>query len=108
MDHRRIIRSSARRETRQYAAILAHEELLEIPGDVPRKLRALARQQTVQLVTVMAVDLQLAAQRKAHAIVQVAECLDLRLGVRLLPGKLVARQAQHAEALGLVLLIEVL
>ncbi|MNG26417.1 hypothetical protein D3C84_1114090 [compost metagenome] len=55
----------------------------------------------------MPVDFQLAGQRKGHAIVEAAEILDLLLGPRFLPGKLVARQAQHAEAFALVLLIEV-
>ncbi|MNR33462.1 hypothetical protein D3C85_1511360 [compost metagenome] len=55
----------------------------------------------------MPVDFQLAGQRKGHAIVEAAEILDFLLGPRFLPGKLVARQAQDAEALGLELLIEV-
>ena len=51
------------------------------------------------------VDLQLAPQREAHPVVEAAELGDLRLAARLLPGELVARQAQHAETLALELLI---
>ncbi|MNN57388.1 hypothetical protein D3C81_1723750 [compost metagenome] len=59
-------------------------------------------------MAVMAVDLDLGAQREADPVVEAAERADLRLAARLLSGELVARQAQHAEAALAVLLMEML
>jgi hypothetical protein len=81
-----IIRRRTRRESRQYATVLAEQEFFEIPGDITREFGTLARQQAVQLMTLMTVDFQLAGQRKGHAIVEAAKRLDLLLGARLLPG----------------------
>src|SRR5471032_852013 len=107
MNDRRIIRCGTWRKPRQHPAIFTKQEFFEVPGDIPRKLRALARQQTVELMTVMTVDFQLAGQWKRHAIVEAAKLLDLLLRTRFLPGKLVARQAQHTETLCLVLLVKI-
>ena len=74
----------------------------------PGNSAPLARQQPIQRMTAGAVDLQFAAQRKAHAIGEAAELADIGLAARLLPGKLVARQAQHMKALSPIVLIEIL
>src|SRR3989338_9640845 len=95
---RRVIGGGTRAEARQHPTILADQELLEVPGDIPREFRALARQQTVQRVPLMAVDLQLVTQRKADAVGAAAKGLDLGFAARLLPGELVAGQPEHAEA----------
>lgn len=46
-DQRWVVRRGAGRETRQYAAILADQKFLEVPGDVAGVLGALARQQAI-------------------------------------------------------------
>lgn len=46
-DQGRIFQGGTRRKPRQHTAIRADEKLLEIPGDLARKLRALARQQPI-------------------------------------------------------------
>ena len=108
LHHRRIIRRRARRKTRQHPPVLAHQELLEVPGNVARELRPLTRQQSVQRMALRPVDLQLGTQREAHPVVEAAELLNFLFAARLLPGKLVARKAKHVEALVLVILVEVL
>src|SRR3990167_2277620 len=106
LDQARVIWRGARREARQYTAIVTDEELLEIPGDITWKLGALACQQTIQRMAVRPIHLKLAAQREGHAIVETAERANGVLAVGLLLSKLIARQPEHAEALSFVLLIE--
>ena len=57
---------------------------------------------------IRAVDVDLAAQWKSHAVVQATELADFFLAARFLTGKLVAGQAKHGKPLVLVLLVEVL
>ena len=53
----------------------------------------------------VAIDIDLGHHGKAHAVVQLAEGLDLIIGARLLRAKLIARKAKNFEALALILII---
>ena len=59
-------------------------------------------------MAVRAVHFDLRAQRKRHVIADRAEAHDLRFRARLLRAELVARKADHREALSLQLAIQAL
>ena len=99
LDNRRIVRRRARRKTRQNTTILTDQEFFEVPGDIPWKLGAFTGQQAIELMAARTIDLKLATQRKAHAVVETAKLLDLGFGARFLPGKLITWQPKDAEAL---------
>ena len=55
---------------------------------------------------VVAVDVDLGEHREGHAVVDLAELADLLLGAGLLAAELVAREAEHDEALVVQVLVE--
>jgi hypothetical protein len=66
-----------RGKPRQHPTVLAHQEFFEVPGDLARELGAFACQQTIELVTIRAIDVKLAAHRESHPVVEAAERLNV-------------------------------
>src|SRR5690606_25216242 len=108
LDQLRILWRGTRREAGQHTTVPIDEKLLEIPADIARKIRTLARQQTIQRVTLRTVDLKLAAQGKADAVVFGTELQDRRITTRLLRAELVTGDAKHAETTLLITLMQLL
>src|SRR5262245_55582617 len=103
-------RLDARVEARPHAAVLPDQELGEVPLDVAGAvgLRLLAREPGVERRAIGAVHLDLREHREGDAVARLAERLDLGLGPRLLPPELVAREAEHGEAVAQVLVVDLL
>src|SRR3954449_9963409 len=80
-------------------ALWRHEELLEVPLDVAGLALGVVRrrQALVQLVTIVAVDVDLLGHREGNAVGRRAEGLDLFRRTGLLATELVARHTQHRE-----------
>ena len=87
-------------------AVAADEKLGEVPADLAGERRVRTRQRLVERMMIFAVHLQLGEHRESHIIFGRAEGLDIRFRPRLLMQKLVAREAQHHQALALVFLIQ--
>ena len=93
-------------------AILANQELLKVPLDTlqAHQSRLLRLQPLKHGVRTVAVDVDLAEHGKGHAVVDLAEGLDLVVGARVLVVELVAREAEDLKVgvFGLDLLVEFL
>ena len=86
-------------------AILADEELVEVPLDVTGERRIFAREYLVERVAVRAVDLDLVEQRESHAVLAGAELLDLLIRARFLGAELVAGETGDDQTFILILLV---
>src|SRR5207244_3977483 len=97
------LREHQRREARDDVAVAADEELLEVPADVAGVALGVGGlgERLVQRVATLAVDLHLLGEREGHAVVRLAERLDLVGRTRLLLTELVARDPDHVETLAL-------
>src|ERR1022692_912129 len=97
-------RRCRRSETLDDVAFLVHQELREVPLDaIAQQATLFALQKLEDRMRVVAVDLDLREQRKVHAVIDLAEGLDLVIGPGLLMAELVARKAEHLQAAVLVL-----
>jgi len=103
------------RKPRLDLAIPPDQELLEVPLDPlqPEHAGLLALHPLVQRIGVGAVDLGLAQDGEGHAVVELAEALDVVVGAGLLVAELVAGEAEDLEvrvggAEGFVQLLETL
>src|ERR1039457_3643744 len=108
LDLRLDCRGRCRRgESLHHVALLVYQELGEVPLDAVTQQAALfALQELVQRMRVVPVDLDLREQWEVHAVIDLAERFDLRIGAGLLMAKLVARKAKHLQAAVFVLGIE--
>src|ERR1700756_2296910 len=97
-----------RRVALEHPAVATDEELLEVPADVAGNAGVSCGEETIDRVSVGTVHLELGAQREAHVVGAAAEGGDLRLAPRLLPGKLIAGEADHGEVLVPQLLLQLL
>src|SRR6185312_4228838 len=90
-------------------AFAVDEELGEVPFDAAAEQAGLlVLQISVERVRIGPVDVDLGEHREADAVIYLAELADLVLAARLLVAKLVAREAEHGEALGVKLFVELL
>ena len=88
-------------------AVAPDEELGEVPLDpAAEQALLLALEPAEERVGVVAVDVDLGEHRERHAVVDLAELADLVLGARLLRAELVAREAEHDQALVVQVLVE--
>jgi len=87
-------------------AVAADEELLEVPLDPlqAHEARLLVLEPLVEWVGLIAVDVDLAKDREAHAIVDLAEALDLLVGAGVLATELVAGEAKNDKVVRVLLL----
>src|ERR1043165_6964329 len=81
-------------------AIAAHQELREIPFNPPcaQKASPLGREEIVQRMRVRSIHIDFPEQRERHAVLQIAEALDLIVCPGLLPAELIAGKSQDHEA----------
>src|ERR1039457_515255 len=95
-------------ESGHHFADRRHEELLEVPRDVAGVALGVLGlgQLLVERVPGLAVHVDLLEEREGHAVIGRAELDDLLGTPGLLAGELVAREAEHAEALVPVGLLE--
>lgn len=86
-------------------AITANEELLKVPLHVldAHDTRLLRLQPLKHGVRVRAVDIGLLEHGERHAVVDLAEVLDLVIGARVLAAELVAGEAEDGEVLAVLL-----
>src|SRR6476661_9669995 len=88
-------------------AVAVYQELLKIPFHEPRQQSLLeAGQPGVQRMLVPAPHIRLGGERKSHAEVALAELGDFGVGSGLLPGELVAGDAEYREAFLAELVVE--
>src|SRR4029434_4831840 len=82
-------------------ALAVDQELGEIPLDRlgPQKSRLLLLEKAIERGRVVAVDIDLGEHGEGHAVVHLAEALDLLLAAGLLRAELVAREAEDLEPL---------
>lgn len=103
-------RRGGRRVTLNDLTILVHQKLFKVPLDTleTQQTGLLVLEVGVDGVGVSTIDIDLLENGEGDAVVELAEGLNLILGTRLLVGKLVAGEAKNHEALGAVLLVELL
>lgn len=87
-----------------HSAILTNEKLLKVPFDALESHDAwlLLLEPLKQGACVIAVDLDLLQNRERHAIVDLAELLDLVIAAGVLAPELVAREAEDDELIGVL------
>src|SRR5258706_16095131 len=93
-----------RREALPHLTVLADEILVK----VPLRRAGLLGKELIHRRLLAAVRDDLLEQRKAHAILRAAEGLYLLRRARLLPAEVIRREAEHLDALVLVLLVQLL
>ena len=91
-----------------YRAVFGHQKLGEIPFDALGAEQAgrFFAQPLVKRVCAGAIDLDLGHHRKTHTVVLLAELGNLAVAALVLGTKLIARKAQHCEALAAILLVQ--
>src|SRR6476620_128571 len=107
LDDLRRVRLDGGGEAVDDLAVAVYQELLKIPLHEPRQQSLLkAGQPGVQRMLVPATDIRLGGERKSHAEVALAELGDFGVGSGLLPGELVAGDAEDREAFLAELVVE--
>lgn len=87
-------------------SITSNKELLKVPLDAleAQQTRLLVLEPGPKRVGVVAVDLGLLHDGECHAVVELAELLDVVVGAGLLATELVAGEAENDKVLGVLLL----
>lgn len=87
-------------------SITSNKELLKVPLDAleAQETRLLVLEPGPKRVGVVAVDLGLLHDGECHAVVELAELLDVVVGAGLLATELVAGEAENDKVLGVLLL----
>src|SRR5687768_1657059 len=96
-----VLRFPPRPIPSQNLAILAHEELGEVPCDCLAAEESLSGrlQIPVERVRVRTVHVDLREQRKRHVVMSGTELANLRFGAWLLPAELIARKAKDRHVI---------
>src|SRR6478752_5055105 len=107
LDDLRRVRLNGGRKAGDDLAVAVHEELLEVPlHQAGQDSRLEFRELGVERVLVLTPDVGLDRQREGHPEIALAKLGNLGVAAGLLPGELVARDAEDLEALAAELVVQ--